>query len=236
MQARAVLVLCLAAAAPASAVLLPPETSTRLSRLIVLDDRDQAHELRGLAPGTPRLLVPIFTRCGSTCPLTSLALKDALAKTGVGFRVVVLSFDPEDSASALKGFRTRLALPANWILVRATDAAKARAFLDEIGFRLRKAEGGFDHPNQTFVFSPEGVWTGTFAGSAFREDELRAAWRRAQSSSHPTALGRVEAWVVRPEAWIAIACAGLGLTLSGIGFAARRSRPATSPDPDAKVR
>jgi len=158
-------------------------------------------------------------------------LKDALAQTRVGFRVVVFSFDPEDSASDLKRFRTRLALPADWMLVRATDAAKARAFLDDVGFRLRKAEGGFDHPNQTFVFSAEGVWTGTFAGSAFRDDELRAAWRRALSSSHPTALGRLAAWVVRPEAWIAIACVGLGMVLSAIGVVARRSRATTSPDP-----
>ena len=228
MPARAVLALWLAASAPTSAVLLPPETPTPLPGETVLDESGESHALRSLGAGTPRLLVPIFTRCGGTCPLTTLALKDALARTPVGFRVVVLSFDPGDSASDLKRFRTRLALPADWTLVRATDPGATRAFLDEVGFRLRKAEGGFDHPNQTFVFSAEGVWTGTFAGSAFREDELRAAWRRALSKS---TSGRLAAWVVRPEAWIAIACAGLGLTAFAIGFVARRSRAATFRDP-----
>jgi cytochrome oxidase Cu insertion factor (SCO1/SenC/PrrC family) len=232
LKAFAIVALWAAAVAPASAVLLPPQGPSALPRgLSVLDESDAAHDLRGLWAGTPRLLLPIFTRCGSTCPLTALVLKDALARTPVRFRVVVLSFDPDDSASDLKRFRTRLALPADWMLVRATDAAKARAFLDEVGFRLRKAEGGFDHPNQTFVFSAEGAWTGTFAGSAFRDDELRAAWRRALSSSHPTALGRLEAWVVRPEAWIAIACVGLALVLSAIALVARRTRATTSPDP-----
>jgi cytochrome oxidase Cu insertion factor (SCO1/SenC/PrrC family) len=231
LRARKVLALWLAAAAPASAVLLPPGTPTPLRPFIVLDESDRAQDLRSLSAGTPRLLVPIFTRCGGTCPLTALLLKEALAKTAVGFRVVVLSFDPADSASDLKRFRTRLALPADWMLVRATDAAKTRAFFDDVGFRLRKAEGGFDHPNQTFVFSAEGVWTGTFAGSAFTDDEIRAAWRWALSSSHPTVLGHLAAWIVRPEAWIAIACLGLGLTFGAIRFVARRTRATTSPGP-----
>jgi cytochrome oxidase Cu insertion factor (SCO1/SenC/PrrC family) len=218
-------------AAPASAVLLPPSGSRALpSGVAVLDDGDVARELRDLAAGTPRLLLPVFTRCRGTCPVTAVVLKNALASAAVPFRVVVLSFDEHDTARDLKEFRERLELPAAIVVVRSGDAAATRSFLDGLGFRFRRAsEGGFDHPNQTFVFSPDGAWSGTFAGSAFPKDDLEAAWRRAATTDHPAPLQRFAAWLVRPEAWIAIASAGFATAGLAIASAARRSRrPARS--------
>jgi hypothetical protein len=59
-----------------------------------------------------------------------------------------------EDAKDLRDFRERLGLPAEWLLVRSADGAATRAFLDELDFHFMKAGGGFDHPNQTFVFSP----------------------------------------------------------------------------------
>jgi cytochrome oxidase Cu insertion factor (SCO1/SenC/PrrC family) len=201
--------------------------------LIVSDEKDARHDLRAMAAGAPTLLLPIFTRCSGTCPLTALALKEALGKARAPFRVALLSFDTEDRAEDLSAFRERFVLPAEWLLLRSADAAATRAYFDELGFHFMKADGSFDHPNQTFVFSPRGAWVGTFSGAVFPKDELDAAWRRALAADDPTAFQRLGSWLIRPEAWILLALAGGTASLAAIVLVARKSRTthrrATSP-------
>jgi cytochrome oxidase Cu insertion factor (SCO1/SenC/PrrC family) len=205
--------------------LLPPESPRVLTRsLVVSDEKDERLELPGMASGAPTLLLPIFTRCGGACPMTALRLKEALAKARASFRVVVLSFDAGDAAKDLADFRRRFGLPAEWFLVRGSDGAATRAFLDEIDFHFMKAGGGFDHPNQTFVFSPGGAWAATIAGTAFTTEELEAGYRSALAADDPTVFGRLGRWLARPEAWIVLACAGMAVSLVPIVLLARKSR------------
>lgn len=77
-----------------------------------------------MATGAPTLLLPIFTRCTGTCPMTAHYLKRALAGAGTAFRVVVFSFDAADTADDLREFRDRFALPAEWLVVRSGDAGR----------------------------------------------------------------------------------------------------------------
>lgn len=212
----AILFALLAAGGAASAALLPPERTSTLPELAVSDEHDAPHRLRALAAGAPTLLLPVFTRCSGTCPMTAVFLKDALAKAGTPLRVVVFSFDPEDTAKDLRDFRERFALPAGWLLVRSGDSAATRSFLDGLDFHFMKSEAGFDHPNQTFVFSPEGCWAATFAGPAFPQGDLESARRRALAADHPTLLQRAEDWLIRPETWILAACAGLAASLAAV--------------------
>ena len=172
--------------------------------------------------------MPIFTRCTGTCPLTAVLLKQALEKARAPFRVIVFSFDAEDGAGDLAAFRERYQLPAEWLLLRSRDAAATRAFFDGMDFHFMKAAGGFDHPNQTFVFSPRGAWAATLVGAAFSGADLETAFRRALAADDPALSGRVAAWLIRPEAWILLACAGLALALAALLLAQRRSRRSAS--------
>ena len=71
------------------AELLPPASPHLVPHpLIVSGENDQQQEL-GLA-GTPTLLVPIFTRCTGTCPLTAVALNEAMSQMPERFRVVLI--------------------------------------------------------------------------------------------------------------------------------------------------
>lgn len=204
----------------ATATLLPPERVAALPRgFVVPDDEDVRRDLRELAVGTPTLLIPVFTRCSGTCPLTALLLKKAMAGAQAPFRVIVFSFDPEDAAKDLREFRERFALPAGWRLVRSTDSAATRELLDTLDFHFMKTSAGFDHPNRTFVFSPKGAWAATLLGSEFSPAELEAAFGRALAADDPAALPRLRAWLVRPTAWILVACAGLLLSLVAIVLA-----------------
>ena len=202
----------LASAIGMIAALVAPASSRDLpGGLAVADEADQQSDLRDLLLGEPALLLPVFTRCTGTCPMTAVRLKEALAKARAPFRVAVLSFDPDDRATDLKEFRQRFDLPARWHLLRATDAAATRDFLGSLGFRFMRSGGGYNHPDETFVFSPAGAWSATFTGSAFSTDDLEAAGRRGFL-------------LIRPEAWIALACVGLAISGIAIAIFARRAR------------
>ena len=204
----------LASAIGMIAALVAPASSRDLpDGFAVADEAEQQRDLRSLLAGEPALLLPVFTRCTGTCPMTAVRLKEALAKARARFRVAVLSFDPDDRATDLKDFRERFDLPAQWHVVRATDAAAARDFLGSLGFRFMRSAGGYNHPDETFVFSPAGAWTATFTGSAFSAGDLEAASSR-----------RLRVSLIRPEAWIAIACAGLAFSAAALVLVARRAR------------
>ena len=197
---------------------MPPEGARSLPQLIVSGEQDARHDLRSIAAGAPTLLLPIFTRCTGTCPMTAALLKRALEKAQAPFRVIVFSFDEEDTARDLREFRERFALPPAWLVVRSGDAAATRAFLDGLDFHFMKSGGGFDHPNETFAFSPKGAWAATFTGVAFPAAELETAWRRAKAADDPSAIRRAGAWLIRPEAWILLACTGLAVSLAALMF------------------
>src|SRR5579859_6899177 len=178
--------------------------------LAVLDEQERPRTVP--EPGVPTLVLPIFTRCGGTCPLTALAL--AQAGEVPELRVVLLSFDSEDTAEDLRDFRGRLQLPSGWVLARAPDPAALRGFLDELEFHFMKTDAGFAHPNQAFVLSPRGVWAATFEGAPASQRELRAALGRALDADAPGALRRLRQWLLRPEALIALSCLGLAAALA----------------------
>jgi len=219
---RAGIACCVLLAGAASAELLPPETSRALTHgLAVLDEQDGHDDLGALATGAPTLLLPVFTRCTGTCPMTAVFLKDALAKARVPFRVMVFSFDADDTAQELREFRERFALPRDWRVVRSVDAAGTRAFLDELDFHFMKTSTGFDHPNATFVFSPRGAWAASLTGATFAAADLAAAWGRALSADDPSPFRKVAVWLIRPAAWVLLACIGLTISIAAIVLARR---------------
>ena len=211
------------------AELLPPGRPGLVPRSpAVLDEQDR-HQSLGPGP-EPTLLLPIFTRCAGTCPVTAATLKQAIPGASADFRVVLLSFDPHDTAADLRSFRKRLGLPSAWLVVRSVDARATRELFDDLQFPVMNSEGGSNHPDQTFVFSPKGVWAATLSGPPSKE-ELRSAHRRALADDDRTASRRLGAWLIRPEAWIWLACAGFGLSLGAVLLLARRrSHAARSPE------
>jgi cytochrome oxidase Cu insertion factor (SCO1/SenC/PrrC family) len=209
------------------AELLPPAQPGLVPRsLAVLDEQDRHQNFATVGEAT--LLVPIFTRCGGSCPLTAVALKQAMRGASVDFRVVLLSFDPRDSGADLRNFRERLGLPLEWLLVRSVDAAASRQLLDSLDFQVMNTGPGFNHPDQTFVFSPKGLWAATLSGPPSTE-ELKSAHRRALAADDRTAGQRLDAWLIRPEAWIVLACAGFGFSFAAILLLARRGRAGSAP-------
>jgi len=211
------------------AELLPPARPGLVPRSLAILDEHDRHQSLGTAGG-PTLLLPIFTRCAGSCPLTAVALKQAMPGASTDFRVVLLSFDPKDVAADLRRFRERLDLPSEWLVVRSIDAVATRELFDDLDFPVMKSGSGFNHPDQTFVFSPQRHWAATLSGPPSKE-ELSSAYRRALAADDRTASRRLSTWLIRPEAWIVLGCAGFGVSLAAVLLLARRDKAGSTAPP-----
>jgi len=138
----------------------------------------------------PWLLVPFYARCPRTCsPLVENVRRatEPLRERGLQFRVIALSFDPEETETRLREFRARLKLPDDWLLVRATDRAALRDFLSSIQLLpVPQADGEFDHPNVVYVLSPDRRVVDVEPGLVPSTEGLAVALARAQRGPRPS--------------------------------------------------
>jgi protein SCO1/2 len=160
---------------------LPPDESRTLGQpvadVVLVDADGNPLALRSLA-GRPVVVSPIFTRCRQTCPAITASLAHAVAQVGTpgeDFEVLSVSFDVADTPADLAQYRARMHLPEGWKLARA-DSEVLLPFLDSIDFRfISGTSGGFTHPNLVVVLTPELRVAKYLYGTAFEEDDLRAA-------------------------------------------------------------
>lgn len=152
------------AAAPCCPVVPPaaPLSSRSLYQLDAkwTDDAGGTVSLDSLR-GQPVILAMFFASCEYACPVlvsdiqrlrTQLPPADA-ART----RVVLVTFDTErDTPAALRAFRERSGLDANWTLLRGEDTAvQELAMLLGVKFR-REARGQFAHSNLFTLLNADG--------------------------------------------------------------------------------
>lgn len=151
-------------AAPCCPV-VPPAAPLSSRSLYQLDAKwtDDAGGTVSLASlrGQPVILAMFFASCEYACPVlvsdiqrlrTQLPPADA-ART----RVVLVTFDTErDTPAALRAFRERSGLDANWTLLRGEDTAvQELAMLLGVKFR-REARGQFAHSNLFTLLNADG--------------------------------------------------------------------------------
>ncbi len=199
----------------------------------VIDEQDQKQDLRQILVGPqPVLLLPVFTKCLGSCPVMVHALKKALQQpsTRAPFRVVIFDFDSGDRAADLKRFRQEVELPADWIFVRSSADGATRDFFDQFDYHFMREGGGFNHPNQAFILSAQGKWTGIWLGSAYSASLLKTGFDQAFSADHPNFASRVSAILGRTENWVLFGMAGflVGLVVVAAIFVrywSRRTRP-----------
>lgn len=135
------------------------ETGAYLPQLNFTDD-DGAHHALSELGGLPVILLPIYTRCRSTCPLAVERLKRELGQKpqSLGrYQVLLFSFDPTDTPAHLKEFRHAHRLPSSWILA-STTAPEADQLTKSIGFRVSRERNAdttdFVHADIVVFLSP----------------------------------------------------------------------------------
>jgi len=129
----------------------------------VLTDHNGAPLALADLRGRPLVVSLVFTACATVCPLTTDNLREQILRARETFgegRIAVLTFGFDasgDTPEQLTGFAGTHKLKGipDWYVASA-DADTTAAFLDELGFSVRAAAGGFDHVTQTTILDAEG--------------------------------------------------------------------------------
>ena len=124
------------------------------------DDTGASKTLAALR-GQPAIVAMFFAQCEYACPM----LVSDIQRARIGLpdevrakaKIVLVSFDTaRDTPAALKAYRERLQLDANWILLRGeTMAVQDLAMLLGVKFK-RDERGQFAHSNLITVLNAEG--------------------------------------------------------------------------------
>jgi cytochrome oxidase Cu insertion factor (SCO1/SenC/PrrC family) len=112
------------------------------------DDAGQGRRLSEFA-GFPVILLPIYTRCPTSCIRNVDQLKIALSGSSADprqFRVLLFSFDASDTPEKFSAYRTREKIPLGWFVGTGTQQ-NVDALLESIGFQYGRARTEFTHPN-----------------------------------------------------------------------------------------
>jgi len=126
---------------------------------LMLDTTEEGATVRLTELGEgPYVVVPIFTRCRAVCSLVAQALKSAWGENGpdgASARIVLVSFDPEDTQADMAHFRELFQLPRSWYLATVEREEGLRLF-SSLGFRWRTLTARqFDHSGKIFVLNGE---------------------------------------------------------------------------------
>ena len=143
-----VLLSAVAATAMAGVVEVAPERGHAVASINWIDDFGRPRALAELA-GYPVILLPIYTRCRTACVRNVERLKETLASSSDDppqFRVLLFSFDPNDTPATLVKYRERELIPLSWSIGVASQD-NIDALLDSIGGQVGKAGTEFTHPN-----------------------------------------------------------------------------------------
>ena len=134
--------------AAASVVEVEPVRGRAVTPINWMDEAGRNRTLSEFS-GFPVIILPIYTRCQTACLQNTDQLKKALAGAETdprGFRVILFSFDPTDTPTALANYRKREAIPLAWSIGRSSQS-DIDALLESIGFQAGKAGTEFVHPN-----------------------------------------------------------------------------------------
>ena len=167
----------------------------------------------------PVIVLPVYTRCTMSCPITARMLADETARMqgSTPYRVLIFSFDPADDAAALRQFRKDQGLPAAWTLVRS-DAGDIRRFCDFFRYPVLTEGSVMIHNNQFFLLDHSLQWKATFIDKDWDGADLRKWMGRVEK---PGILG----WIaMNPQKVELAGFAGLLLGFALIVAVMSRSR------------
>ncbi len=159
--------------------------------LVIEDEMGVSHSLREFSAHS-FLLVPVYAKCSSTCPLIIKKLEHDLPLSGAdinNYRVLIFSFDSKDSSKDLKHFREMHQIPPLWMIARATPLTTTK-ILQTLGVRtvLDPQAQEFAHPDIVSILGP-GLWNNKLLnGSDISPAKLKAELLSADQ--HKTGISK----------------------------------------------
>jgi cytochrome oxidase Cu insertion factor (SCO1/SenC/PrrC family) len=172
----------------------------------------------------PVLILPVYTQCTISCPIQTQKLKQGLAElTGRPVRVIVFSFDPQETSESVAQFRKLHGLPLEWKVVRASEAPTS-GFFEFFHYAVMTESGQFVHPDRIFVLNGSLQWQASIEGLNWNPDELRQVVEEV-SAAGPNLWLRNH---VDAIAWIGFAniAGSIGLLFAFLAYSRRSNPPA----------
>jgi protein SCO1/2 len=207
--------------------------------LLFTDDKGVSHSLSDyFISEKPLVIVPVYYKCPRLCGLLldgvySLINKLPL-KLGDDFNVLVVGFDPTESASDAAEVRGKLNIrlkeearkrPAalNYVV---GDEGAVTTLMNQLGFRYKKDGEDFAHSAALMILTPTGEISQYFTGIEFSPWDVRLALVEASQGKIGTAIDHLLLYCFRFDplqgkyTWAVVALLRVGgvLTLIGLGL------------------
>jgi cytochrome oxidase Cu insertion factor (SCO1/SenC/PrrC family) len=188
---------------------------------------DNSGRIRGLSEfsGFPVILLPIYTRCPTACIANVDQLKAALSGSSADprqFRVLLFSFDANDTPEKLTAYRIREKIPLGWFVGTGTQQ-NIDALLESIGFQYGQAGSEFTHPNVVLFFDSKLRIAKWIYGTNYSGDDVDRALKIAAGESD---------WIGQHSEWLytllvlasSVLCVALVYYLAQLSSMRRRMR------------
>jgi cytochrome oxidase Cu insertion factor (SCO1/SenC/PrrC family) len=206
------------------------EVSPQRGRSVTsIDWIDDTGRVRGLSEfsGFPVVLLPIYTRCPGACIANVDQLKAALSGSSADprqFRVLLFSFDANDTPEKLTAYRIREKIPLGWFVGTGTQQS-TDAFLESIGFQYGRTGKDFTHPNVVLFLDSKLRIAKWIYGTDYSGDDLDRALKIAAGESD---------WIGEHSEWLytllllasSVLCVALVYYVAELTILRRRKREA----------
>jgi protein SCO1 len=159
------------------------------------------------ADGKPVVLQLVYFRCPMQCPLILQRFNQRLREldwtVGEKFNVVVVSFDPTETADSAAKEKIAAMLSydrspqdkisAGWFWLTSNTPGQTQKLADQVGFQYRylPASNEYAHPTVTFVLSPDGMISRYLYGIDTPVRDLRLALLEASEGKIGNTVDRV---------------------------------------------
>lgn len=127
-----------------------------IARVDVIDDTGRIRSTEAWS-GVPTILVPMYARCPLACPRIISSMERAVAQAETqpqSFRVVLFSFDPNDTVEDLRRLRERHRVPLSWTIATAKPA-DIRLLMDSVDYPYAETNGLYAHRNVAIALTPD---------------------------------------------------------------------------------
>jgi protein SCO1/2 len=186
----------------------------------------------------PLVIAPVYYKCPRLCGLLLDGLYSLInklpLKLGDDFNVLVVGFDPTESASDAKEVRSKLNIrlkeearaKAGALNYVVGDERSTTALMNQLGFRYKKDGEDFAHSAALMILTPTGEISQYFTGIEFSPWDVRLALVEASQGKIGTAIDHLLLYCFRFDplqgkyTWAVVALLRVGgvLTLIGLGL------------------
>ena len=171
-----------------------PQRGNAVAQINWTDDAGRVRRLSEFA-GFPVILLPIYTRCPTACIANVDRLKAALSGSSADprqFRVLLFSFDANDTPEKLTAYRTRENIPLGWFVGTGIQQ-NIDELLDSIGFQYGRAGKEFTHPNLVLFLDSNLRIAKWIYGTDYSGDDIDRALKVAAGESD---------WIGQHSEWL----------------------------------